>query len=217
MSERHGSSASLPRPSVPRLCVQPSVLPPTRSPAPPPLPHWPCSAFAARRPFSLVLCIALRKCSTPHSAGGGGKEGGREVGCRWRREEAGRGGWREGGGSWRPSRSDSPSFLCVSLFSLPGAAACEASPDCGGAQSSHPLCCVCCACCVCVCVCVMSFCCCCCCVSLSAPHTPTRSDPKILPRPLDSASLQPGIGGALTPPRLILTTGRPERFACSFG
>lgn len=45
--------------------------------------------------FFLVLCIALRKCSTPHSAGSGSK----------------------GGGNWRRSRSDSLSLSSVLFFS----------------------------------------------------------------------------------------------------
>lgn len=44
--------------------------------------------------FFLVLCIALRKCSTPHSAGSGSK----------------------GGGNWRRSRSDSLSLSSVLFF-----------------------------------------------------------------------------------------------------
>lgn len=77
-------------------------------------------------------------------------------------------------GSWHLSCSDSPSPCSPS-----SAAACRASADCGGAQSSHPQCCARCLW-LCMCVCVMSFCrCCCCrrCVSLSASHAQRSNHP----------------------------------------
>lgn len=73
-AERVSATAHLrPSMSICLLTLRPTLRLPT------PL-RWP-STIAAQRPFSLVLCIVLRKCSTPRLASSRGRRG-REAGLR---------------------------------------------------------------------------------------------------------------------------------------